>query len=354
MLKGILTIPGDACSIPTDWSFNNVPASTITDRGFTGHEHLDIFRLINMNGRLYDPVTGRFLNADPVIDNTGGAQGLNSYSYCLNNPLKFTDPSGYKKAPTPEAMVVVNANWLKYAGYEHYSSPWFNHEFGESSGGGGGGGIYGKPGQGGNGTGLGGIYYDNVSGNYRDVNTYKAVDQEVFDNVIGYYRDVASQEAITTVWGPAGNSLGETVNNFLGIEGLTCNDLYWWSKKDGSGWGGLKIDLSYTSNDPKTGYKWIQMYSENGGSWTFDNKYTDWNGTHNSGSIAYYSPEELAKHINGNTISFSDAPRSPANNDSFRFALSLYNGSDLVFLIYYGYDNINGITTPNYPKSVYP
>ncbi len=119
---------------PSDWSFNNVPAPTITDRGFTGHEHLDIFGLINMNGRLYDPVTGRFLNADPVIDNTGGAQGLNSYTYCLNNPLKFTDPSGYILAAPPEEMVILNADWLKYAGY-HYSSSWFDYEFLIGSGG---------------------------------------------------------------------------------------------------------------------------------------------------------------------------------------------------------------------------
>ena len=87
---------------PSDWSFTNVPAPTITDRGFTGHEHLDMFGLINANGRLYDPVTGRFLNSDPVIDNIGGAQGLNSYTYCLNNPLKYIDPSGYVFRRPPE------------------------------------------------------------------------------------------------------------------------------------------------------------------------------------------------------------------------------------------------------------
>ena len=123
---------------PADWSFTNVPAPTITDRGFTGHEHLDMFGLINMNGRLYDPVTGRFLNADPVIDNLGGAQGLNSYTYCLNNPLKFTDPSGYIEAAPPEETIALNPGWLKYAGYGHYSSSWFTDQFVTSSGGGGG------------------------------------------------------------------------------------------------------------------------------------------------------------------------------------------------------------------------
>ena len=38
-----------------------------TPRGFTDHEHLDDFQLVHMNGRVYDPVLGRFLSADPFI-----------------------------------------------------------------------------------------------------------------------------------------------------------------------------------------------------------------------------------------------------------------------------------------------
>ncbi len=63
-------------------------------RGYTGHEHLQVFALINMNGRLYDSVIGRFLNPDPVIQDVQNAQNYNSYSYVLNNPLKYTDKSG--------------------------------------------------------------------------------------------------------------------------------------------------------------------------------------------------------------------------------------------------------------------
>jgi RHS repeat-associated protein len=114
---------------PADLTFINVPVPVITERGFTGHEHLDEFRLINMNGRLYDPLTGRFLNSDPVIDNTGGAQGLNSYTYVLNNPLRYTDPSGYIKTAPPEPGVILNPGWLRYAGYGHHSSSWFLQEF---------------------------------------------------------------------------------------------------------------------------------------------------------------------------------------------------------------------------------
>jgi RHS repeat-associated protein len=69
-------------------------AGIATDRGFTGHEHLDDLGLIHMNGRVYDPTLGRFLSADPVIQFPEASQGLNRYSYVLNNPLSFTDPTG--------------------------------------------------------------------------------------------------------------------------------------------------------------------------------------------------------------------------------------------------------------------
>ncbi len=64
-------------------------------RGFTGHEHLGLFALINMNGRMYDPVIGRFLSPDPYTQSPDFTQGLNRYSYVFNNPLSMTDPSGY-------------------------------------------------------------------------------------------------------------------------------------------------------------------------------------------------------------------------------------------------------------------
>lgn len=63
-------------------------------RGFTGHEMLLEFDLVNMNGRMYDPLVGRFLSPDPYVQMPDNAQNFNRYSYCLNNPLKYTDPSG--------------------------------------------------------------------------------------------------------------------------------------------------------------------------------------------------------------------------------------------------------------------
>ncbi len=64
------------------------------DRGFTGHEHMDEFSLVHMNGRVYSPVTALFTSSDPVDLAIGQTQGLGRYRYAKGNPLKFTDPTG--------------------------------------------------------------------------------------------------------------------------------------------------------------------------------------------------------------------------------------------------------------------
>jgi len=66
----------------------------VTDRGYTCHEHLAPLNLIDMNGRIYDPVLARFLSPDPYIQAPDFTQNYNRYAYCLNNPFKYTDPSG--------------------------------------------------------------------------------------------------------------------------------------------------------------------------------------------------------------------------------------------------------------------
>ena len=63
-------------------------------RGYTMHEHLDQFGVINANARLYDPYLARFLSPDPYIQEPTNPQNFNRFSYCLNNPLKYSDPSG--------------------------------------------------------------------------------------------------------------------------------------------------------------------------------------------------------------------------------------------------------------------
>lgn len=69
--------------------------SSITTRGFTGHEMVDGVGIIHMNGRIYDATLARFLQADPIVQDPLDTQSLNRYSYLRNNPLNATDPTGY-------------------------------------------------------------------------------------------------------------------------------------------------------------------------------------------------------------------------------------------------------------------
>ncbi|MFA6922989.1 MAG: RHS repeat-associated core domain-containing protein [Bacteroidales bacterium] len=79
----------------SDWTYANVPTPSLINRGYTGHEHMDNFGLINMNGRLYDPLVGRMLSVDPFVADATSSQAYNRYSYSNNNPLTYMDPSGY-------------------------------------------------------------------------------------------------------------------------------------------------------------------------------------------------------------------------------------------------------------------
>ncbi|WP_373726096.1 RHS repeat-associated core domain-containing protein, partial [Bacteroides heparinolyticus] len=81
-----------ASPAPPSLCFNRVPA--VERSRNTGHEHYDRFRIINANARLYDPVIGRFFSPDPFVQAPGFTQSYNRYSYCMNNPVMFTDPDG--------------------------------------------------------------------------------------------------------------------------------------------------------------------------------------------------------------------------------------------------------------------
>jgi len=81
---------------PANWqvyALGSQPTMPYGGRGYTGHEHLNQFGIINMNARLYDPLLARFLAPDPLVG-SGMANDFNRYIYCKNNPLMFTDPSG--------------------------------------------------------------------------------------------------------------------------------------------------------------------------------------------------------------------------------------------------------------------
>jgi len=110
-----------------------------TDRGYTGHEHLDELNLIHMNGRIYDPALGRFMTADPVLQSADNLQSYNRYSYVLNNPLMYTDPSGYRSLRktlrqvakiAAIATVAVFAPEILAANFSWAGAAWGASEFG--------------------------------------------------------------------------------------------------------------------------------------------------------------------------------------------------------------------------------
>jgi RHS repeat-associated protein len=116
----------------TDPNGTLTPAST--DRGYTGHEHMDEVGLVNMNGRLYDAGLGRFMSADPVVQSPGALQSYNRYAYVWNDPLNGTDPTGYKKLwQQPWVRQVVSVVVAAYTGV--YLQPTWAAMAGSSFGG---------------------------------------------------------------------------------------------------------------------------------------------------------------------------------------------------------------------------
>jgi RHS repeat-associated protein len=87
-------------------------------RGYTGHEHLDEFALINMNARLYDPVLGMMLSPDNYIQDPSFTQNYNRYGYCFNNPLRYTDPDGNWAVFDDAVAITIGAAFGAWQGYK--------------------------------------------------------------------------------------------------------------------------------------------------------------------------------------------------------------------------------------------
>lgn len=83
---------------PTETEMGTV--ANASREGYTGHTMLDNMGLIHMNGRVQDPLLGRFLSADPYVSDPDNTQNYNRYSYVYNNPLTYTDPSGFVVSDT--------------------------------------------------------------------------------------------------------------------------------------------------------------------------------------------------------------------------------------------------------------
>ncbi len=82
-----------------------------TDHKFTSQIEDGSIGLYWYASRAYDPMLGRFTAPDTVVPGAGNPQALNRYSYVLNNPLKFMDPSGHAMHffhPEGEDVLVVS------------------------------------------------------------------------------------------------------------------------------------------------------------------------------------------------------------------------------------------------------
>ncbi|MBQ3355021.1 MAG: VCBS repeat-containing protein [Bacteroidales bacterium] len=122
---------------------NDVFNKPMFDRGYTGHEHLSAFGLINMNGRMYDPVMSSFLSVDRFVQNPMSAQGFNRYAYCMYNPLRYVDPTGWLSGgggghsnPLPKVIIDGYASYVlpeitilpdnpSLANYNTYEEFWY-------------------------------------------------------------------------------------------------------------------------------------------------------------------------------------------------------------------------------------
>ena len=98
------------------WELKDSRTHWIVNRGYTGHEHLDAFGIINMNGRVYDPLTAMFMSPDPYVQAPGNWLNYNRYGYCMNNPTNFTDPTGYQRMYIDmPAFSEFASHWGEYA-----------------------------------------------------------------------------------------------------------------------------------------------------------------------------------------------------------------------------------------------
>jgi RHS repeat-associated protein len=107
----VTTEAGEVASTMKYFPFGDCRNSTgalATDRLFTGQRR-DSTGLYYYGARYYDPTIGRFISADTIVPDPFNPQSLNRYSYCLNNPLKYIDPTGHflveQFEPDPEEIV---------------------------------------------------------------------------------------------------------------------------------------------------------------------------------------------------------------------------------------------------------
>ncbi len=305
---------------PADWSYNNVPEEFFLDRGFTGHEHLDKLGLINMNGRVYDPVMALFLSPDNFVQSPDLTQNFNRYTYCLNNPLKYSDPSGYSYKAYMDDRYDEGNYW--YRGQAPVT--WTDWQSYHHMGGGG-----------------GGYFYNSYTGQYKN-EAWETVDySEVHNNYIVPNSDFSFSGEIARNFLRDYLSGGDaTINrnhieikktDFLGIKGLTLYSYYGFdidkNRKDYNTSGGVYIRLGYES---ATG-KWVQLVTSSDRPSPFIDTFS---------KNSYYYPNQW---VEGGITIFEDWPLRPWDV-SWRADLLFEEQGEVIIHLNYGFDIKGGKT----------
>jgi RHS repeat-associated protein len=294
------------------------PALFVAGRGYTGHEHLPWFNLINMNGRVYDALVGMFLSPDNYVQDPGFTQSFNRYGYCFNNPLKFTDPSGMLATMRDEGDAAFNDyfSWLCDA----------SMSFGNMFGGGGG--------RGARLDGAAGWDRDASSSRMAGVrwNGLRYVDRLTYDEVS--YNEVYNKYIIPNsitdcTFTIQKNGFITHEKNYGGVKGLTLNS-YWGLKADKNRPEGSEIrafvviDISYAS----TKGEWEQLVAEDGQSPRWDSF---------DGSSHYPNQE-----IIGDVTWMRDQPARDRKNVDLNFDTFYVVGGKIIVHLTWGFSIVNG------------
>ena len=97
-----------SCSVAGDnvssFHYNIAENNPFRYRGYYFDKETGFYYL---QSRYYDPVIGRFLNADSHVNANGDLIGYNMYAYCSNNPVMNVDPDGEAVLPVLIKLVKV-------------------------------------------------------------------------------------------------------------------------------------------------------------------------------------------------------------------------------------------------------
>ena len=168
-----------------------------------------------MNARYYLPGIGRFISADTIVPEPGNPQSYNRYSYSYNNPVNFTDPSGYDPLDAAWEESFCNEHFGGLAGCTITDEDRRDRLFSVIFPGSGAGGAWNADDW--------AFYFDNRAALWAGATPWRydislGLDRFLshLDNLAGYYNpgeEAAFAQAIGNVWGgiPFGSPIGSAI-----------------------------------------------------------------------------------------------------------------------------------------------